>query len=1343
MTVAVRRRRLAWSALAVGVVGVAVGSARWSPTTEAADAVAADVGKPNVAVLPNEAIKGVAGGSAARSALPNKAKWTAGTVSDAAKPNVAVLPTGAIDVPGDASGGRGTAPNEAKLVAGGAAVTRGGGTANDHVDFSRDVRPLLSQFCFKCHGIDDKARKAKLRLDDREAALQPAKSGERAIIPGKSADSELIKRILTNDEDEVMPPASMKVKLTDAQKRTLQKWIEQGAEYAPHWAFLAPKQAPVPTTPWADRVRNPIDAFVFARLQKEGLAPSPEADKYTLCRRLYLDLIGLPPTPAEADAFVSDPAPDAFEKLVDKLMAMPQYGERWARRWLDIARYADTNGYEKDRPRTVWPYRDWVINAFNADKSYDRFTVEQLAGDMLPDAKTPQATADQKIATGFHRNTMRNEEGGIDPMEYRFYSVVDRVATTGTAWLGMTVGCAQCHTHKYDPIRHTEYYQLMAFLDNADEPEMDLPSPDAAAKKAETEAKIESLTKDLASKWPVGDVTWEVATTSNAKATAAGPGKLEATADNSWRAAGEAPAVDTYTVVVNSDLPVVDRLKLETLMDSPKIGPGRTAHGNFVLSELTVTAEKAAADKATPASANAEPGVEKVALLDAAAGGTGPKPIKVASALATFEQAGYPAMDAIDGNPETGWAISGPDKIKPQTLTVTFAQPVKLGKGARFTVKLDQQYGQKHTIARFRLSLGGERPDARPADVQRKEVVADKFASWLARETPKAVAWRVLRPTTLGSNAPTLNLLPDDSILASGDITKSDTYTLKFDKAALAGAGAGDGGAGLKGITAVRLEALPHPSLPKNGPGMVYYEGPFGDFQLSNITLTADGKPAKFAKAVASYAVNNSGADRAIDDNLQTGWNINGGQGKPHVAVFALDKPTDASDLKLDLLFEKYYACGLGHFRVSVTTDPRALADPSAQPPEVEAALLVPAAERSAAQQDVLVRRFLLTAPELAGPRKEIDKLFASIPTATTTLVMTERTADHTRVTKLHNRGEFMDPKEEVKPGVPAFLPPLPAGAKADRLAFANWLVSPENPLTARVTVNRQWQAFFGRGIVRTTEDFGFQGEQPTHPELLDWLAVELVKRGWSMKSLNTLIVTSAVYRQAAAATPELLARDPQNTLLARGPRFRAEAEIVRDSALKVSGLLSLKLGGPSVFPPQPASVTTEGAYGALTWATSTGEDRYRRSLYTFAKRTAPFAMYGTFDAPSGEACVARRDLSNTPLQALTLLNDTVFVEAAQALGKQAAELKGDDVAKAEYVFRQVLTRPPTADERDLLAAFAAKQRERFAAGEGGKEKGAEAAAFAGGKDGDAVARAAWTATARAVMNLDEAVTKN
>jgi hypothetical protein len=1178
-------------------------------------------------------------------------------------------------------------------------------SAAAEVDFLRDVRPILAGHCLKCHGQDEDARKAKLRLDVRDSAINLAKSGAVPIVPGKPEKSELVRRIFANDDDQMPPPAA-KRPLTQEQKEILKRWIAEGAEYKPHWAFIKPVQQPLPKVRDKAWPQTAIDHFVLACLEKEGLKPAPRADKYTLARRLYLDLIGLPPTPAEADAFANDSSADAYERLVDKLLASPHYGERWARRWLDLARYADTNGFEKDKPRNMWPWRDWVINALNADMPFDEFTIEQIAGDMLP-----KATTDQLIATGFHRNTMLNEEGGIDPLEYRFYSTVDRVHVTATTWLGLTVACAQCHTHKYDPIQHTEYYRFLACLNNADEPTMEIPKQEIVAKRKKNQEQIDALEAALVDKFPVETrIDWLIP--GSAEFTSKNGAAAEFLPDGSFRVGGKNPEKDVYTIKFDTTLRQITHLQVEAIPDENvgKGGPGRTEHGNFVLSEVEMEIQEAGSEAK-------------------------PRKVKFASAEADFSQPGFPVADAIDGKPNTGWAIAAEDNKRSHRHAIfTLAEPLVLKQDASVTIRLVQNHGSQHTLGRFRLSLGNELPQSGTTDARRREVRDHKFAKWAEGELQKVVEWKTLRPAEAKSTMPFLTIQDDDSIFASGDFTKNDIYTIKFRNVAA-------------GVKAFRLEMLPDDRLPMHGPGSVSYEGPPGDFWLSTVRVKAGDKPIGLRNATESFANGNNNAAKAIDDDLQSGWSIDGGQGQAHNAVFQFASPLPTTEhLQVELVCERYHAAGLGRFRISVTTAEEAKA--SALPSNVCAALLQYRAKgkldsllqssEAAADRELLLRQFVKVAPELAKERRKIEELRAQMPRFPTTLVLRERPPDHVRPTFRQHRGEFLQPKEEVTQGVPSFLPQLPADAAPNRLALAKWLVSKENPLTARVGMNRHWEAFFGRGIVRTLEDFGFQGELPSHPELLDWLALEFMKQGWSQKKMHKLIVMSATYQQSSGVTPELRERDPLNVLLARGPRFRLEAELVRDAALVASGLFSEKIGGPSVYPPQPPGVSTEGAYGALTWKTSEGPDRYRRGLYTFAKRTTPYAMTATFDGPSGEACLARRDRSNTPLQALSLLNDSVFMECARALGKMAGKFDGTEAARAELLFRRCLTRPPSNDEREKLVQFYQTQLARFAGGE------LKAADVLDVKDGERLnEQAAWTAVARVLMNLDENITKS
>jgi hypothetical protein len=819
--------------------------------------------------------------------------------------------------------------------------------------FSRDIRPILASRCFACHGPDEEHRGGDLRLDEREAAIEAG-----ALLPGKADDSELIRRIFSTDPDEKMPPPDAKEQLSDKQRSLLRDWVNSGGEYEPHWAFVKPVQHTPPATGFDDRVHNDIDRFVFARLETEGLRPSAEADRYALVRRAYLDLIGLPPTPEEADAFAADTDPRAYENLVDRLLDSQQYGERWARVWLDLARYSDTNGYEKDRPRSIWPYRDWVIKALNADMPYDQFTIEQLAGDMLPGA-----TLDQHIATGFHRNTMLNEEGGIDPLEYRFYSMVDRVATTGAIWLGLTVNCAQCHTHKYDPILHSEYYGLMALLNNADEPDLPIPDPTVVKQREQLLAQIDKLESELVAAFPP---------------------------------------------------------------------------------------------------------------------------------LAAADRSSEPATEA---------------RLRQQNF--------------------DQS-----------------------------------FARWLDQQRETAVAWAVLRPTELKSNLPRLEVLEDGSIFSTGDITKRDVLTLTFNLAA-----------DQLPVTALRLEALPDERLPAGGPGRAYYEGRKGDFFLSEVAARFGDAPVSFSGGSQSFGKISIGSGNASTENVfdgdgSTGWATAGREGEAHQIVLNLKEPlTIAGGLTIELLFERHFAASLGRFRISATSDEGTPAA-TTLPVELEAAL-ASKGELSDQTREQLRRQYLRVAPELAEARKPIDALRRRLPDLPHTMVMRERPDDNVRPTYRHHRGEYLSSRELVEPNIPAIFNDG-SPAPTNRLEFARWLVSDGNPLVARVAVNQAWQAFFGIGLVASSDDFGTQSDPPTHPRLLDWLAEEFVASGWSMKTLHRLIVTSATYRQRVTVTPELLERDPNNELLARGPRFRLPAETVRDIMLKASGLLSPKMFGPSVYPHSP-----------------------------------------------------------------------------------------------------------------------------------------------------------------------------
>ena len=1154
----------------------------------------------------------------------------------------------------------------------------------DELSFSRDVRPILSEMCFSCHGPDEKGRKGELLLSEMAGALKGGESGEPAIVPGKPALSEMIKRLHSEDPDERMPPGETKKNLSPAQIAILEKWIESGAKYEKHWAFVPPTKIDVPNSD----IPHPIDAFVRETLAQNNLSPTQEADKATLYRRLSFDLIGLPPSPEDLAAYLADESPNAYENAVDRLLNSPHYGERWARKWLDLARYADTNGYEKDRTRTIWPYRDWVIKSLNEDMPFDQFSIEQIAGDLLP-----HATTQQRIATGFHRNTMLNEEGGIDPLEFRYNAMVDRVATTGAAWLGLTLQCCQCHTHKYDPIQHREYFSMMAFLDNADEPELEIPNPDQEREAAARLTKADELVASLPQKWPVADpnINWVTSTPTISPE----PTELvRVLDDHSMLFPAPGPERSTVNVDFAELKGSFTHIRIDALTDDslPGKGPGRTAHGNFVLSELEIYL----------------------------AG----KKIKLTDPTATAEQPNYPAINAIDDNNNSGWAVQvdGQDLRTNKSLTLRFDTPIEVHGDAKVIIK--QLFGTHHTIGRLKISFGQAVESSLALETRRQEALEKAFAAWCEQQKATTANWQVVKPLEATSNLPLLSIQPDSTVFVSGDITKADTYELNL-------------GTPPQGITAIRLEALPDPRLPARGPGMAYYEGPKGDFLLGEFQLFADGQPIKIAKASQSYAKNTFGsqaeAQYAIDGNPETGWSCAEGQGRAHEAVFQLEKPLTTSNLQLTMMFGRHYACSLGKFRISLTTQS---GDILASNISSELQSLVHKSDWSETETQQLKTEFLLRAPQLASLNKEINDLRRP-QSFLTSLVLQERPDENPRKTFIHNRGEWTQPTDPVDPGVLSVLNPLPPDAPKNRLSFARWLVSRENPLTARVVVNRTWASFFGRGIVKTQDDFGFQGTPPSHPQLLDYLAVHFMDEGWSFKKLHRFIVTSQTYKQSSHSNATGEEKDPENILLWRGPRMRLDAEEVRDAALRSSGLLSEKMFGPSVFPPQPPSVTTEGTYGAMNWATSQGPDRYRRSLYTFTKRTAPFAFANTFDAPSGEACIVRRDKSNTPLQALTMLNDVIIMEAAQALGKDLIHYEGTPEERINQAFIRCFSRPATNNEITAVLDFYQKQFQRFTAAP------ESAKALAAGEPSDSsIACAAWTLVGRALMNMDEFVTK-
>jgi mono/diheme cytochrome c family protein len=1056
------------------------------------------------------------------------------------------------------------------------------------VDFVKEIQPIFAEKCHACHG--PKKQEAAFRLDSKDIALKGGELGP-AIVPGKSADSLLIHLVAGLFEDKVMPQKGPR--LTTEQVSLLRAWIDQGAPWPDsasvkatdnrqHWAFKAPIRPVVPKVKNAHWVRNPIDNFVLAKLEsgaasrEMALQPSPEADRVTLIRRLSLDLIGLPPTIADVDQFVTDKNPDAYEKHVERLLSSPHYGERWGRHWLDAARYADSNGFEKDAARSIWPYRDWVIDAFNRDLPFDQFTIEQLAGDLLP-----KPSIEQRIATGFLRNSMLNQEGGIEPEQFRIDAMIDRMDAVGRTWLGLTIACAQCHNHKYDPLSQKEYYQLFAFLNNDDEPFVEVPTPEQQKKRDQILAKVRKLEEKALRE--ATNLTERMAMWEESIADAAGnwtvlepkewlnfATKYEKQSDHSLLAGGDVKPGAVTHVWIDTLLTNITGFRIEALMhpNLPYGGPGLVAKGNWLLKEFT--AEASALHNPTV--------TNKITFV---------------RALADLEAPGFSVTNAIDGNTEKG--------------------------------------------------------------------------GWTAATVP---------------------------------VRRNTEHRAVFECA-------------------------------------------------EPVVGFAGGTRLKFTV----YQKHSSGDGHSGAPDKESGLDCH----------------------------------AFGRFRLSATTQPDPLvADPLTQ--AQRQLLAISMEQRTDEQRRELFNVFRFHDSAFAEVNRQIDSALTNWPYAATTLALQQRVEP--RPTHIFKRGDWQRPGDSVNPDVPKVLHALTQDAPRNRLGFAKWIVDRRSPTTARVLANRIWQVYFGQGLFTTPEDIGTRVEPPSHPELLDWLACEFMEpemkaesrkpksernpksedpklpadantlrdsgsgpssefgvrnsetRPWSVKHLHRLIVNSATYRQSSKVTPELLAKDPYNRLLARGPRFRVEAETVQDIALAASGLLNPKVGGPSVRPAIPTNVADQ-VYGGFSWPESTGEDRYRRGMYTFWKRSLPFPSMLAFDAPPAEGSCTRRARSNTPLQALTTLNEKTFVEAAQALGLRAYREGGpDDRSRAIYAFRLCTGRPPTETEIKSLLAFWEEQYRYFEDRTADALKVGSISATNPPADANLHKVAAWAMVSRAILNLDETITK-
>ncbi|HUR47446.1 MAG TPA: PSD1 and planctomycete cytochrome C domain-containing protein [Candidatus Saccharimonadales bacterium] len=1193
------------------------------------------------------------------------------------------------------------------------------------VDFSREIRPILSENCFACHGPDEGQRKAKLRFDLQEEAFKPAKSGDFAIVPGDLHKSKLVERISTKDSDDIMPPTKTGKKLTTAQIDFLTRWIKEGAKWQSHWSFVAPRKAPLPQIKNKDWPKNEIDHFVAARLEKEKLKPAPEADKTTLIRRASMDVRGLPPSPQEIDTFLADKTPQAYEKLVDRLLDSPDYGENMARYWLDAARYADSHGYHIDSERSMWKWRDWVVDAYNNNMPFDEFTLEQLAGDLLP-----EASMSQKIASGYVRCNMSSGEGGAITEEYQAKYTFDRVETTSTIWLGLTLTCARCHTHKYDPILNKEYYGMFALFNSLNESVMDgnkpnpdpfikVPTPEQTARQAElkqlvaaNEKKLEIPMPELdkaqlawASEWR-GKFTsgWSTLSSTNFKSTNAVA--FQVLEDQSILVTGANPEKDVYEARLPLQPGLLAALRLEALPhDSlPKKSASRADDGGFRLSELEaeiVYPEKKSASilegvAAPEKTAADDKGTTALTSTDAAKPKKEKKPpakpqkIKFAQALAdSSKDATTDAAKAIDGKPETGWQADPAAISEPHAALFLPAEPLTIKSNAQLHVRLRYEAStSKRAIGHFRLSVA-QNPDL----VQ-------------LLSPPKQEPWQVIGPfKTTDQTAGFAQVYEPEK-----EIDLKKTYPGVREE--------------------ISWKAKPEFEDGKNNMLVQDLHGIHGAYYLyRTIKVPADRK---------------MDVDITADDFFKL-W-VNGKQlaeraYKPKPAERAYKVSVDLKKGENKILLKFVTQQGESYF-----TFRKDLGNEDAVPADIAALFAATKTFNSAQKTKVrnYFRRqqspeFKETFDKLEKWKEEDASIEKSIPTT-----MVAKDLEKPRETFMLMRGEYDKKGDKVQPGVPSILPPWPVGMPTNRLGFAKWLLSPEHPLTARVTVNRLWQQFFGVGLVKTTEDFGAQGEQPSHPELLDWLAVDFREHNWNVKRLQRMILTSAAYRQSSRLTPELLAKDPENRLLARGPRYRLDAEVLRDTALAVGGLLSEKQGGHSVKPYEPPGLWEAVSFNnSQKYVPDKGESLYRRSLYTYWKRQSPPPNMLIFDAPTREYCVVRRPRTNTPLQALVLLNDPQFVEASRAFG-QRMMLEGGKTVESRiiYGFRLATSRKPAADELKILSDIYKQQLEAYQKDKASAEKLLKIGSFQQEPTLDKSELATWATIATMLLNLDEAVTK-
>ena len=1120
-------------------------------------------------------------------------------------------------------------------------------SAQELIDFNTQIRPILSSNCFACHGPDESERAADLRLDYAEGAIRDL-GGYSAIVPGNAEASELMKRVVSEDEDLHMPPLGKGASLTESQVLLLRSWIEQGANYSVHWAYVPPAAPRIPSVTHPEWVKNKIDYFILRSIEDAKLEPSPLADRLTLARRLSIDLTGLPPTWDEAVSFRDDSSPEAYEKFVDFLLDKPSFGERWARVWLDLSRYADSAGYADDPERTIWAFRDYVIRSLNANKSFDQFTIEQIAGDLLPNP-----TTDQLIATAFHRNTLTNNEGGTNDEEFRNVAVVDRVNTTMAVWMGTTMACAQCHTHKYDPITQKEYFELFAFFNNSrdadrrdEQPLHEVWNEEQLQQKKQLENERAQVLSQLGTMTPEIEIAlqdWVAELRNEPHWDLLNPDGVNSqnrdshVGDDGWiHFANSEIENDSISLSFPIDPMKISGLKLEVSAKQER---------NFVLSDLQARWEPNVNQSVEAQFVRVElPGKQKMIHL---------AEIELYRGNVNVALEGTASQSSTDFGGNVSFVNDGNTDGAFNNRSVSH------------TAVSEDPWVE--------IDLG-------------KSTEVDRLVLWNRTDGDSSIQNRL--------SGYRVSLLSSDREL----------------------------------VWSQSPESVPAPSKEFSIDGSVAL-----DFVAAFANHEQDGFPASsLLKA---------------EPSPDTGWAVGPFLGTTHEVTLILKKPRSFGQGKLVLQLNhdsKHKKHLINHLRISESSASN-LSDWAVLPENVRASLLRSGSIVDEAGMRIIHDYFLTITPLLQQERDRldlIDKQLAALKPYTTVPIMRELEVGKERVTRVQVRGNYLNTAEEVTRGVPAIFHEINHPENPSRLDLAMWLIDKKNPLTARVIVNRHWEQLFGRGLVTSSEEFGSQGDLPTHPELLDWLAIELMENDWDLKFLIKAMVMSATYQQSSVETEQTRKSDPDNQYYTRGPRFRASAEVIRDQALAVSGLLSNKMFGPPVNPPQP-QLGLRAAFGSGTdWNTSAGEDRYRRGIYTAWRRSSPYPSMAQFDAPNREVCTVRRIRTNTPLQALVTLNDPVYIEAAQSFARKLISQSDVRKTRIENAFQSALTRLPKPQEivriEQLLdVATAEYQQDREAALQMATNPLGELP-----QGFDVVEAAAWTIVANVILNLDEILMK-